>query len=371
MPTLFLRKVPSFNDMTALIQQYKAIYRFNRVFILVMAMLSTWSLWHHSLGLQWGLAALHFVFLMGNEFLNRLSMRFKESQEAVLQQFSLGLPLALYAYATLLYFSTGMLSIQLLGILAPFQAYILGRSRLAKSLAACQAILFSFGLLIHYPKPVFSTVDLVLTTFSVGFVWLLLGSQLSKLMRSHHTEVDKLQSLAATDALTGLTNRRQFNTRLQEEVARSRRHHTPLSLALFDLDHFKKLNDFYGHQTGDRVLKEMGKMIRDNLRECDLPARYGGEEFALILPETPESEAYDLLERLRTLISETVFCLPDNPLTVSISVGVSQLESRKQSAFELVEISDKALYEAKRTGRNRVVKSSSLSPIALITKNKV
>lgn len=179
---------------------------------------------------------------------------------------------------------------------------------------------------------------------------------LSKLQHSQNTQVETLQSLASTDALTRLVNRRQFNHRIQAEVARAKRHHSPLSLALFDIDNFKHLNDFYGHPVGDRILKELGGLIANNVRESDIAARYGGEEFALVLPETAEKEASELLERLRQLIAETVFCLPDTPITFTVSIGVAELPSRQKhaNALQLIEKADQALYQAKAQGKNKV-----------------
>jgi diguanylate cyclase (GGDEF)-like protein len=190
-------------------------------------------------------------------------------------------------------------------------------------------------------------------------------------VRSSSSQLNRLQSLAATDGLTGLVNRRQFNHQLQSEIARAKRHALPLSLALFDIDDFKKLNDTYGHPIGDRVLKDLGKLVTQNIRECDISARYGGEEFALILPETRQMEAYELLERLRALVERTVFCLPDNPLTISISVGVAQMDFNQATAVSLVEKSDAALYEAKRKGKNQVVFGTIPTPKITLTRQSI
>jgi diguanylate cyclase (GGDEF)-like protein len=181
------------------------------------------------------------------------------------------------------------------------------------------------------------------------------GGIVAVMVQTASSRVSRLQSLAATDGLTGLINRRQFNHRLDTEIARARRYRNPLSLALFDIDDFKKINDLYGHPIGDRILGELGRLIIANVRESDIPARYGGEEFALILPETLRMDAYELLERLRSLIEGTVFCLPDNPMTVTVSVGVTQMEGDRPQAYELIEAADAALYDAKKQGKNRVI----------------
>ena len=162
--------------------------------------------------------------------------------------------------------------------------------------------------------------------------------------------------MATTDVLTGLINRRHFDTRLREEISRAQRQRqsSNLSLALFDIDFFKKINDTYGHITGDRILRELGEIILKNTRECDICARYGGEEFALILPDTNQIDAYELLERIRQLIENHVFSKDDVPVMLSISVGISQYDP-ESSPKEFIEHADAALYQAKRTGRNKVV----------------
>jgi len=176
------------------------------------------------------------------------------------------------------------------------------------------------------------------------------------LVHSSSHQVSRLQSMATTDALTGLINRRLFNLQLQGEWSRARRHHSALCLALFDVDNFKKINDTYGHTVGDRILKELAALVAHNLRDSDIPARYGGEEFALILTETRQMEAAELMERIRMLIERHVFCLPDNPLTVTVSIGVAQFDLKAHSRPEdLVGQADAALYEAKHQGKNRVI----------------
>ncbi|MGD9579969.1 MAG: GGDEF domain-containing protein [Vampirovibrionia bacterium] len=176
---------------------------------------------------------------------------------------------------------------------------------------------------------------------------------------SHKTNI--LQSMATTDMLTGLINRRYFDRRLIEEIARAKRHNSNLTLAMFDIDHFKRINDTYGHTVGDKVLKELGTIILNNTRESDVSARYGGEEFALILPETTQIEASDLLERIRELVANYAFVKDDSPLMVTISVGIAQYQpDYNLEAF--IEQADACLYQAKNTGRNRVVYGSFTKP---------
>lgn len=356
--------------------QFKSLCRLNRVLIVTLALLTLSTTWEA--GSWWGktvftgLLFLHFGFLMGNEFLFKMVKRFKDPDSQTITHLSLFLPVAFWLYIGASYILTGNFLVYLLGIFSILQAQFLGQAKLSKLLGLFSVALFMAGFPFGLPHP------FALTPNSMFFVMLgwgiclyYYGTMVSRFVRSHTSEVGKLQSMAATDVLTGLTNRRQFNSRLHEEISRARRHETPLSLALFDLDDFKRLNDFYGHPIGDRILRELGKLLRQNIRESDLPARYGGEEFAIILPEARESEAYELLERLRALVAQTVFCLPENPLTITISVGVAQLEPRKHTAFELVELADKALYEAKKQGKNQVIKASSLMPKVLITKKSI
>ncbi|WP_081949096.1 sensor domain-containing diguanylate cyclase [Litchfieldella xinjiangensis] len=160
-----------------------------------------------------------------------------------------------------------------------------------------------------------------------------------------------LQALSDTDELTGLANRRKFMTRLDEEIARSNRHATPLSLVLLDLDHFKRINDTWGHLQGDQVLAELAALSLDSLREDDVIARLGGEEFALLLPLTPLVCCEPLAERLRRLIAEHDFRLPQGRVTVSVGIAEHRVGESRET---LIERADQSLYAAKRNGRNRV-----------------
>ena len=157
---------------------------------------------------------------------------------------------------------------------------------------------------------------------------------------------------AVTDDLTDLANRRRFMDALRQEVARSARLETPLALVLFDLDHFKLINDRCGHQAGDDVLRSAADVIRERVRETDLAARIGGEEFAVILPGTGLGGAVSLAENLRRDISEGVD-LPDDELTLTASFGVAEHRSG-EPAETLIGVADRALYRAKAEGRDRV-----------------
>jgi len=162
-----------------------------------------------------------------------------------------------------------------------------------------------------------------------------------------------------TDALTGLHNRRYLERRLAEEVARARRYRHPLSCLFVDADHFKRVNDLYGHSTGDMVLREIALRMKGCLRASDVATRFGGEEFTLLLPQTDAREAFNLAERIRMDIAETpVPVAPERELRVTVSIGVSEMALQRDdgdAGARLMADADAALYDAKRQGRNRVI----------------
>ncbi|MBA2779488.1 GGDEF domain-containing protein [Billgrantia kenyensis] len=165
-------------------------------------------------------------------------------------------------------------------------------------------------------------------------------------------EETRLRRLSDTDDLTGLANRRRLISRLDEEIARSTRHGTPLSLMLIDLDHFKQVNDTWGHLQGDQVLTEFASLSDRLLREEDIIGRLGGEEFAVVLPLTPLVASRPLAERLRAAIAEHDFGLSPGQLTASIGLAEYRLGEPRDT---LIDRADQSLYAAKRQGRNRVV----------------
>jgi len=167
----------------------------------------------------------------------------------------------------------------------------------------------------------------------------------------------RLFTLATTDGLTGACTIRYFRTLLENEYSRSLRFKHQLSLILSDIDHFKKVNDTYGHQTGDLILRDVSSALRKGCRDIDVVGRYGGEEFIIMLPETPRDSALVLAERLRKEIERHVSKDADGKqYRVTISMGVSSLTG-KESQEELIKLADTALYKAKETGRNRVCSS--------------
>ncbi|MGE0714602.1 MAG: diguanylate cyclase [Alphaproteobacteria bacterium] len=165
----------------------------------------------------------------------------------------------------------------------------------------------------------------------------------------------ELRRLATTDSLTGAATRRFFAAEVAREVERARRHGRPLSCLAIDVDHFKKVNDRYGHAAGDRVLQACVTLCRARLRAVDLLGRMGGEEFAVALPETPPAAALVVAERLRAAIQDTPVDNPGEPIRVTASIGVATLAPGETSFDQVLARADKALYAAKNGGRNRTV----------------
>ena len=168
-------------------------------------------------------------------------------------------------------------------------------------------------------------------------------------------EFRKTKARADHDGLTRISNRHHFDIRLREEMKRHQRHQDELSLMMIDLDYFKSVNDTYGHQAGDMVLQEVGKILNHTLRESDFPARYGGEEFVVILPQTREDQAWILAERLRSLIGKTFFRSQKKRFRVTASIGIAGIKPCALTPPEtLLRNADMALYQAKTNGRNMV-----------------
>ncbi|MCR4296605.1 MAG: GGDEF domain-containing protein [Elusimicrobia bacterium] len=160
---------------------------------------------------------------------------------------------------------------------------------------------------------------------------------------------------ATHDALTQLHSHRAFQQRLQEEVLRSGRSQTPLSLIMLDVDHFKRYNDTFGHQAGDQLLRTLAAILGSFARPVDFAARYGGEEFALILPNYVRSEAVQVAERIRARIAEEPFVFNGAPTRATMSLGVASFPTDATTASQIVRVADERLYKAKHGGRNQVV----------------
>jgi diguanylate cyclase (GGDEF)-like protein len=170
---------------------------------------------------------------------------------------------------------------------------------------------------------------------------------------------EAVQRQAVTDELTGLFNHRRFHEAVVAESERAKRFGQPMGLVMIDIDNFKRVNDTYGHQQGDRVLAEVARVLRESSREIDSPARYGGEELAVVLPQTDLEGTYQLAERIRQGIADLEVPLADGqrPLQVTASLGVASLPHTAVEPRELLAAADAALYEAKRSGKNKTVRA--------------
>ena len=166
--------------------------------------------------------------------------------------------------------------------------------------------------------------------------------------------------LSVTDPLTGLYNRRHFETTIEREFLRAQRYKSDLSIALMDVDFFKKINDTYGHLCGDYVLREIAYLTLENFRKTDFVFRYGGEEIVILLTETPLDKAVIPIERLRKAIEEYPFCYDCNSMKITVSIGVEGFNENIETPDDMLNNADKALYLAKERGRNQVISSLAL-----------
>ena len=172
-----------------------------------------------------------------------------------------------------------------------------------------------------------------------------------QLIEAHH----KMEVLAMHDGLTGLFNRRAIEQHAEAELDLAKRKGRSLSILLLDIDHFKSINDQYGHKVGDDTLRQLAKILIENLRQYDRAGRWGGEEFIVILPDTQLSEAAIVAERLRVRVEETKLSLEARgQFSMQISAGVASASGHYPSLARLIDATDQALYQAKQTGRNRV-----------------
>jgi two-component system cell cycle response regulator len=180
------------------------------------------------------------------------------------------------------------------------------------------------------------------------------------------TNYEQSIALASTDPLTGVHNRRYLDTHLDQLLQRAHETHKPLSIAFCDIDHFKKLNDTYGHAAGDEVLIEFTRRLTRNLRSFDLVARIGGEEFVVVMPDTPPERARRIAERLRLKVEKEPFVVGGGtPIAVTISVGVTTGALEDGFAADLVKRADEAMYQAKHAGRNRVMVASGKAAVLI------
>jgi diguanylate cyclase (GGDEF)-like protein len=168
---------------------------------------------------------------------------------------------------------------------------------------------------------------------------------------AYHEEIYRLTTI---DGLTQIFNKRYFLETIEREIARSQRYRRELSLVMFDIDHFKKVNDTYGHLAGDYVLKHLAQAVKTRIRREDCFARYGGEEFSIVLPEIDGLNAKPFAEKIRQLVEATEFRFENTAMPVTISMGVATMDVESVDPQALIKRADERLYEAKSSGRNRV-----------------
>ncbi|MDY6829240.1 MAG: GGDEF domain-containing protein [Pseudomonadota bacterium] len=260
----------------------------------------------------------------------------------------------------------GMLAIHLLGRRAAFfhLALLIGAFFLVLGLSAADAI--PYAPLVTSPPGSLTGIG-AFWIFSHGAIGvldlLILWSLLSLVEGENREQQARLLAISRTDALTQVANRRYFMEQLQAEVGRAQREHTVLSLLILDIDHFKQINDSFGHLVGDTVIQAVAQCLDTHRRGYDLVARYGGEEFVLMLPNTTTEQAVVIAERYRGLIESLGGDPSIEPVVrLSVSGGVASCSGDAvASAEQLLGIADEALYAAKRNGRNRVEQRSCAS----------
>ncbi len=191
-----------------------------------------------------------------------------------------------------------------------------------------------------YNDNIVSNLELMFNIFEVSFLN-------AKIFR-------KMQEMATIDGLTGLVNHRTFQEKLDEYLQRAKRYNTKTAVVLMDIDHFKSVNDSYGHPMGDEVLRQVSKILKASVRNVDLVARYGGEEFVLILEEVTKESVYTLTNRIREEIKKIIFNSKGTEFSISISMGFSIFGESSYDKKELISLADKALYFSKENGRDRV-----------------
>lgn len=225
------------------------------------------------------------------------------------------------------------------------------------ALCTCIGVYIVSGYSMH-ELFIFSFAYFPIACFSLYIGW---NSTLKNRQNFLHSKLDEnsrkaLNQMAHTDALTSLHNRRYFEQLATEHIERSRQTNYPLCLLLLDVDHFKKINDTYGHDIGDEILKMMGKIAKDQIRENDLLARFGGEEFIILLTDTHIKQAQAIADRICDVISKTPYRLDaERQIHFTISIGFARFLPHCHDLRALIKSADLALYTAKQQGRNRVV----------------
>jgi diguanylate cyclase (GGDEF)-like protein/PAS domain S-box-containing protein len=223
-----------------------------------------------------------------------------------------------------------------------------------------------------WSEPIFSSTGKVLGSFAIYYQFpheptdnelelISFAANLASVAIENRAAQEELEHRAYYDYLTNLANRRYFIERAESELHRAQRYQTALSMIMLDIDHFKKINDEFGHKMGDKVLQALAKTALATLRDADVIGRIGGEEFAIYLPETHSEQALDVAERLRAALAETSISVNGTPaIQFTVSIGITTLDKNNGVIDSLLQQADKALYQAKKNGRNRVCHFHSL-----------
>lgn len=191
----------------------------------------------------------------------------------------------------------------------------------------------------------------------IGFVLIIVG--IYTWVKHNNKITQQLYELSRTDSLTGLLNRRSFLEKVNYEIEKSHRYKKIFSILMIDIDHFKPVNDNYGHPCGDAVLKELAKVIAGNMRKTDIISRWGGDEFLVFIPESSAESCFNVAEKLRLHVEGTSISVEKNSINFTVSIGIAIFRKEDLTSEALVSRADKALYEAKQKGRNCVSIESS------------
>ena len=191
----------------------------------------------------------------------------------------------------------------------------------------------------------------------IGFSLIIVG--IYTWIKHNNKITQQLHELAKTDSLTGLLNRRYFLEKVNVEIEKSRRYNNGFSILMIDIDHFKSINDNYGHHSGDAVLREFSKVIVGNMRKTDIISRWGGEEFLVLIPESNAESCFNVAEKLRLHIENISVVAEKLVIKFTVSIGIAILKNEDHTSEVLINRADKALYEAKQNGRNCVRVESS------------
>jgi len=228
----------------------------------------------------------------------------------------------------------------------------LGPKRIAGDLVLSLAVGTAITAGMFFTGKFFNPGDML----QIGMSTVLIASCLFAYRRwqDQMTLLGMLNETVRNDSLTGILNRNSMDTELEKELSRARRYQSHTSVLMIDIDHFKTINDLYGHKTGDRVIQQVVKCITDSIRVSDTLGRYGGEEFMVVLPQTTQDEASVVAERIRTKVLDTPLEEDGEQIVSSISIGVAEYNPTVDTADKLIDHSDQALYCAKHAGRNQV-----------------